>query len=295
MIQQESDNMNFCYTVKKQDASISLVEWMKSFNLGKNKINYLIDNSCVVINGEIIKNRSYELKVDDLIIIDTSMYDGIDYPPYRYNLKVLYEDDYILAVYKPAGFIIYPEEKQKAASMANIVAYYYEKTNQDYAVRHCHRLDADTTGVLIFAKDIFTHAKLSFLFEHHQIKKEYYCMCEGVVDKNGVIEAPIGRNRHDSKKMMISDSGDYAKTIYNLVEVVNNISLVKVEIKTGRTHQIRVHMASIKHPIVGDELYGSKILGSRVLLHCTRIGFVHPITKVWVDINSDIPLDFMNV
>ena len=284
----------FKYIVKNKEQNMTLKEWLQSFNLAKNKINYLIDNKCITINDEIINKRDYCLKEFDQILIDVSNYEQIDYLPLRYNLDIIYEDDYLLVVNKPSGVIIYPENKERSNTMANYIAYYFTKTNQNKTIRHVHRLDTETTGCLVYAKDVITHSYLSNLFENSKVKKEYIALSYGIISKGGKINTPIGRNRHNNL-MMTTKNGLEALTIYRPLKYVNQNTLLNVEIKTGRTHQIRVHLSSINHPLLGDKMYGKSDEYNRVMLHCSHIGFVHPVLKYWVDFYADIPQDMKKI
>lgn len=280
----------FKYTIKNKETGKNLKEWLQSFNLAKNKINYLIDNKCITINDELVFKREFILKENDEVVIDVSNYEQIDYLPLRFNLDIVYEDDYILVVNKPSGVIIYPENKELSNTMANYIAYYYTKTNQNRTIRHVHRLDTDTTGCLVYAKDILTHSYLSNLFENSNVKKEYNALVYGIIEKSGKIDTSIGRNRHNNS-MITTPNGLNALTLYKPLNYINDNTLLNVEIKTGRTHQIRVHMASIKHPLLGDTIYGKKDEYKRVMLHCSHIGFIHPVYKYWVDFFAEIPQD----
>ena len=178
--------------------------------------------------------------------------------------------------------------------MANYIAYYYTKTNQDKTIRHVHRLDTETSGCLVYAKDVLTHSYLSNLFENSKVKKEYTTICYGIIEKSGKIDTPIGRNRHNNL-MITTKNGANALTLYKPIKHINGNTLLNVEIKTGRTHQIRVHLSSIKHPIIGDKMYGKPDDVKRVMLHCSHIGFVHPVYKYWVDFYADIPEDLEKI
>lgn len=268
--------------------SITLKEWLKSFNLGSNKINYLIDNKLIFINGQMVYKRDYLLNENDEITIDTSIYDQNEYIGVRYPLNIIYEDDYIIAVDKPTSTIMYPEHFEKANTLANYLSYYYQKTNQERMIRHIYRLDEGTSGVVVYAKDILSHSFLDKQFESHNVKKEYYCVVYGIITKKGSINSPIGKDRHVNNKMVISQTGKEAVTSFEPVCHMNNQTLLKVSIKTGRTHQIRVHLSSIGHPLVGDKIYNATTTGSMVLF-CYHIGFVHPITKEWVDLYAKKP------
>ena len=169
----------FKYTVKTKESGKNLKELLQSFNLAKNKINYLIDNKCISINNNVVYKREHLLNENDEVIIDISNYEQIDYLPLRYNLEIIYEDEYLLVVNKPKGVIIYPENKELSNTMANYIAYYYTKTNQNKTIRHAHRLDTDTTGCLVYSKDVITHSYLSNLFENGKVKKEYNALVYG--------------------------------------------------------------------------------------------------------------------
>ncbi len=284
----------FRYTIKNKESGKNLKEWLQSFKLAKNKINYLIDNKCININGEIVFKREYILKENDEILIDVSNYEQIDYLPMRSKLDIIYEDEYLLVVNKPSGVIIYPENKELSNTMANYVAYYYTKTNQNRTIRHVHRLDTETTGCLVYAKDVITHSYMSDLFENSKVKKEYITLTYGIIEESGKIDKPISKNRHNNL-MITSNNGQNALTIYTPLKYVDGNTLLNVEIKTGRTHQIRVHLSSIKHPILGDKMYGKNDEYNRVMLHCHHIGFVHPVLKYWVDFYSDMPQDMKKI
>ncbi len=274
----------FIYHVAKKDIGLNLKELLLSFKLAKNKINYFIDSKLIMINDEIVNNREYLIKENDTLYIDDKDFEGINYHPVRYNLDILYEDDYILVVNKPENIIIYSDDNDEI-TMANYIAYYYEKTGQNHSIRHVHRLDRETRGILIYAKDVISHAYLSSLFENHQIKKSYYALVEGRIEKDGIINKAISRNRHNNS-MIVNEKGLPALTIYHVLQKFKKNTLLDVEIKTGRTHQIRVHMASINHPLVGDMLYGAKSDGEMMLI-CHHIGFFNKMVNKWM--NLDLP------
>ena len=281
----------FSFLYNKEE-DIQYFDLLKSFCVAKNKINYLIDNKLCLLNNK-IASRETIVTMGDSIEVDTSAFDKIDFPPYEKDIKILYEDDYLLVVEKPAKTIIYNDNKCFSNALDNMVANYYVKTNQQHAVRHVHRLDTDTTGCVLYAKDIFTHGFLNNELEAHRFKKEYLTLVCGKIDNNGQINAKIGKNRHVSGKMIVSAKGQDAYTEFYPVEIHDKFTLCKVFIKTGRTHQIRVHMNYIGHPVVGDNLYGTAIKAERVMLHCFSIGFVHPITRQKIEVKSSMPKDFL--
>lgn len=268
-------------------------QFFEKFSLSKNKINYLFDHDCCYLNGELVTKQTI-LKADDYIMIDISNFEGLDYLPYEYDIKILYEDDYLLIVNKPSGFIIYPDSKEKNGTMANIIANYYFKNGQNHTIRHCHRLDTDTTGCLIYAKDLITQSAMEKLFYENKVTKNYLAIVEGNVLTDVVITSPIGKDRHQNGKMVISKTGKATKTICQVVAHNQKASLLKIKIETGRTHQIRVHLANINHPIYGDALYGA-ISKGKVMLHCNNISFTHPILGKKIDIVAPIFSDFKTI
>ena len=281
----------FVANIKKEYDNYSLKDFLSSFNLSIDKIKYLINNNCCYINGIIDNNKI--LKEHDEICIDTSFYDTNDVLPVKKNINVLYEDEYLLIVEKLPNCIMYPDDINIDNTMANYISNYYLEKNLDYKVRHAHRLDYETTGVLVYAKDVITHSAISKMIEEKTLIRKYLAIVYGKLqNKKGFIEAPIGSHRHENNKMVVSKTGKYAKTYYEVKKENNQYSLVLLKLDTGRTHQIRVHMSYIGHPLVGDSKYGANTKESRVLLHSHVVDFIHPITGEKINIVSNMPLDF---
>lgn len=281
----------FVTNITKEYDNYLLKDFLSSFYLSTDKIKYLINNNCCYING--IINNNALLKENDEICIDTTFYDDNDILPVKKELKVLYEDEYLLIVEKLHNCIIYPDDVNQDNTMANYISNYYLEKDLFYKVRHAHRLDYDTTGVLVYAKDIITHAAISKMIEEKTLVRKYLAIVEGKLqNKKGYIEAPIGKHRHENGKMVVSKSGKYAKTYYEVKKENNKYSLVLLKLETGRTHQIRVHMSHLNHPLIGDVKYGSTIKEQRVLLHSHIVDFIHPITGNKINVVSQMPLDF---
>lgn len=268
----------------------TLNDLFKSFNLAKNKINYLIQNNCCYLNGDIATLDTI-IKQNDYLMIDISNFEQLDYIPEDKKLEILYEDDYLLIINKPSGYIIYPDDKNKTSTVANFVANYYQKNNIDATIRHCHRLDIQTTGCLVYAKDLITQSAMQKMFENHNIEKNYLAIVEGMFFGKGKISTPIGKDRHTNGKMVTHNNGQPALTFYEVLDSNKRTSLLKVNIKTGRTHQIRVHLSSILHPIYGDKLYGS-INESDIMLHCYTLEFNHPILGKKINVKAPISFNF---
>ena len=269
---------------------ISLRDYLNSYFISKSKIYTLFLEKRIKINGDLAKENSL-LKKGDLLSIDENQ--EIDYAIDKESIDVVYEDDYLLIINKPKGIIIHDDDKQKLNTLSNRVAKYYKDNGLNLFVRFAHRLDYDTTGLIIYAKDSLSFSYMNHYIENHQIKRYYLALVEGNFDKkSGVISKNIGRDRHNDKKYITFEKGKKALTNYEVLKSKNGYSLVKLLLETGRTHQIRVHMASIGHPLLGDELYGRKSrLIDRVALHSFRLEFIHPVFKKKIVIEKELPSD----
>lgn len=278
------------YKITPFSEGMTLREYLESYHLGKPKIANLFASKVISVN-DIIGTPNLILKTNDIVKID--FIEAIDFIPDVKKLDILYEDDYILAINKPCHILVHPDDKEKRDTVCNIVAYYYKNKGYSYQVRYAHRLDMDTTGVLLFAKDSLTLAKLDEMISTHELKRTYLCLAVGKFKtKMGSINAPIGEDRHHQQRKRISKTGKPAITHYEVLKEFKNYSLVQVQLETGRTHQIRVHLASIGHPLLGDELYGKPDLRvSRVMLHSYEAKFIHPVTHEEMRITKDIPYD----
>lgn len=215
-------------------------------------------------------------------------------PEWR-ELEVIYEDDFCLVVNKPTGMAVHPAEAGGTGSLANAVASYYEITGQTCAVRHIHRLDENTTGAVLYAKNEFAHLKLDEQMRSKSIHRAYVAFVQGVVaQKNGTINAPIGKDRHHNNKRRVSPNGDPAITHFKVLEQYTKTTLLQLRLETGRTHQIRVHLSHLGHPILGDRLYGGQDKEiSRQALHGESLEFEHPYTGELVHVDAPWPKDLM--
>jgi 23S rRNA pseudouridine1911/1915/1917 synthase len=260
-------------------------EYLKTLGLGKSKINSLIDGNKIKCGKTTIKQNML-LKKDDVLFIDIKDYEKIDYEPIENDINILYEDDYLLIINKPKGIIIYDLD-QKETTLANHLRYYYQINNINRSIRHVHRLDKDTDGCILYAKDFITHAALSKMLENDEIKRIYHAEVEGRVNKKGTINKNIGKDRHNNNKMIICDKGVNAVTHYKLLEYKKetNTSILEIVLETGRTHQIRVHFMSEGHPLLGDKIYNSKNKEKELKLQSYSIHFIHPITKIQIDVS----------
>lgn len=256
-------------------------EFLESFHLGKSKINKLLSTD-FFING--VSPKDYHLKKGDLVTFDDQILGRSNIVSYKDKLNIVYEDDYLIVVNKDIKMLTHPDGNRND-TLANIVSFHLSNTKQEKDVKVVHRLDYDTSGLVVFAKDAISQSFLNYQIENKIFKKEYIALVEGIIkDNKGEINFPIGRNRHESNKYIVSKTGQRALTKYIVLKRLNNKTLVKIDLVTGRPHQIRVHFSHIKHPIVGDELYGKK--SDRLYLHARKVKFIHPNTKEFIEITS---------
>ena len=276
--------------VSKEYQGKTIKEFLKLNNVGRGKVEAIRVNKQSFINGE-YKNLETTLKENDLLSFIIN--EEIDFIADDKKLDIVYEDDYILLVNKPSDIIIHPDDKTKGKTLVNIVANYYKEKGINRKVRYIHRLDKETTGLILFAKDFLSEAILLKELQNDNISRKYLAFLEGKLNKKeGIIKANIDKDRHVNGKMCIVKSGKEAISKYKVIKEFKEYSLVEFSLLTGRTHQIRVHASYINHPLLGDVLYGGNMLySSRVALHSYSISFNHPINKKPIDICINLPID----
>lgn len=259
-------------------------------------IQGIIDDKGVSVNGKIVKSN-YKLKIDDEVIVKIPEATILEVDPEDIPLDIIYEDEDIIVVNKPQGMVVHPAPGNYTGTLVNALLYHCKDLSGINGVIRpgiVHRIDKDTSGILVVAKNDEAHNNLAAQFKEHSIKREYYALVNGkFVNTRGTIDKPLGRNKKDRLKIAIVEDGKRAVTHYEVLEQYNtNISLVKCTLETGRTHQIRVHMASIGHPLIGDALYGLKkqkfnLIGQA--LHAKTLGFIHPRFSTYIEFNSELP------
>lgn len=248
----------------------------------------------VRLNGE---NANWVRPVAKKDVLQLNIFQEKDYgviPSYM-DISVLYEDEHILIVNKPPGINTHPNEQEEKDTLANGVAFYLQAKGEQCLVKHIHRLDRDTSGALLFAKHSLVGSILDKMLQDREIKRTYKAIVHGILKKKkGTIALPIGRDRHHPTKRKVSPKGQHAATHYETVKIDKGkgLSLVKCELETGRTHQIRVHLSHIGHPIAGDKLYGrgDKDGFSRLALHAEQLEFTHPFTGVKISCIAPFPM-----
>lgn len=280
--------MKYNYKITNDNLKPSILAFLESFYLGNEKIKalkndlWLNDKPCEI-------NTS--LCVGDVLTIDDKK--GLDVKPLNVRIDILYEDENVLIINKPAYCHIHSDGNQNTENtLANMVASYYVRKKLDMPVRYIHRLDYETTGIIIFAKDPLTMSALCHELENHSLRRDYLAFVEGIIKDDITIDKPIGRNRHNSQKYLVSKTGKRAITFCHPIGQYKNKSLVRLTLQTGRTHQIRVHMTSLGHPLLGDTLYGgnTKYI-KRVALHSYYVSFINPVTKRKIELTSKLPFD----
>ncbi|WHY59275.1 RluA family pseudouridine synthase [Peribacillus simplex] len=205
------------------------------------------------------------------------------------GISIIYEDDVLLIANKPAGMDTHPSQPGEAHSLINGVAHHLQKTGQSCMIKHIHRLDKDTTGAVLFAKNRLIGSMLDRMLEEREIKRTYLALVEGNIIKNeGEIKEKIGRDRHHATRRRVSPTGQTAVTHYQVInrDTKKNLTLVSCTLESGRTHQIRVHFSHLNHPLAGDTLYGGKKTFPRQALHARKIEFVHPISEKKMSIEA---------
>lgn len=286
-------------------------------NATRTKIQKLIEARLVLVNDEPVK-QNYKVKPKDnihVIIPITPRPERAE--PEPIELDIIYEDDYVIVVNKPAGMTVHPAYGNYTGTLVNALLYHTQKLsslNEPGRPGIVHRIDKDTSGLLVVAKDDYSHAFLAAQFAKKKIEREYWLICWGILkEKKGRIENYIGRSKNDRKKFSVVEdgTGKLAITNYEVMEEFEFASLVKANLETGRTHQIRTHFAFLQHPIFGDATYGGRKINfggylpkykrkieelltvlNRQALHAKTLGFIHPHSKKLMRFDSPLPDDF---
>ena len=287
--------MELKYIVKENDIYQNVNEILSlEFNLSTRLTSKLIKSHSIYKNDLSIDTRS-SVSTGDIIIVDlSSIEDNSNIVPTKMDLNIIYEDDWFLVVNKPAGIAIHPSRLHYDNSLSNGIKFYFNSIGLKKKIRPVNRLDLNTSGLVIFAKCEYIQECFSKQMLNSDFKKEYLCIVNGILNKkNDTIDLPIARKSGSIIERCIDKSGQRAITHYQVIKEFKNYSLVKCTLQTGRTHQIRVHMEAIGHPIVGDTLYGcASNLISRQALHSYRIECSHPVSKDKLTFLANIPEDF---
>lgn len=262
----------------------------------RSQIKKLFDAHKVLINNFPIK-PSYKLKEGDIVDVDVS-FDSYVIEPMDLGVEIVYEDEDVLVVNKPKGMLIHPSISSNHVSLVNHLLFHTKHLSTSGGQDRpgiVHRLDKDTSGLLVVAKNNLAHESLANQFRLRQTKKIYECICfHPFVEESGTIDAPIGRDPFVKTKMSVNEEGKLATTHFKVITQNSEYAHLEVSIVTGRTHQIRVHLSYITHPILGDTVYGSRKqpLYDGQILHARTLGFTHPKTGQYLEFSAPIPAYF---
>lgn len=271
----------------------------------RNAIQKLIENGKVLVNGAVV-NKKYKVSTDDEIKMLPSELKPLDAEPENIPLQIVYEDEHLLVVNKPRGMVVHPAPGNYSGTLVNALLYHCKDSlsgiNGILRPGIVHRIDKDTSGLLIVAKTDKAHIGLAEQIKEHSFTREYNAVIVGhLKEQQGTVNAPIGRNSKDRKKMCVTmTNSKNAVTHYNVIEDYEGYSHISLKLETGRTHQIRVHMAHLGHAVAGDYVYGNDKKSAYLngqCLHAIKIGFVHPITNEYLEFTSELPdyfTEFLN-
>ncbi len=255
----------------------------------------LIEDGNCTVNGKMVA-KNYKLKAGDKVIVEIPEAVDVDILPENIPLDIVYEDNDLLVVNKPKGMVVHPAPGHYSGTLVNALMYHCKDSlsgiNGEIRPGIVHRIDKDTSGLLIVAKNDTAHKGLAAQIKEHSFTREYEAVVNGSVKEDGVVNVPIGRHKTDRKKMCVtSENSREAITHYFVIENFGDSTHLRLRLETGRTHQIRVHMAYIGHSVAGDEVYGNgkpkSLMGQ--CLHAKKIGFVHPVTGEYLEFDSELP------
>lgn len=269
--------------------------------LSRTTVKTLIKEGHILVDGQVCKS-SYRLSEGQEIMVEIPAPEEVETPAQNLPLHIIYQDEDLVVIDKEKGMVVHPAPGHQDGTMVNALLYHIKDLsgiNGDLRPGIVHRLDKDTSGVMVVAKNDAAHRSLAAQIKDHTINREYVALVHGVIKENlGTIDAPIGRSKVDRKKMAVVGNGRPAISDYQVLKRYRNYSLVRVKLLTGRTHQIRVHFAYIKHPVVGDPLYSSAKqhfnLDSQAL-HARLLGFVHPSSGQYMEFTSELPEYFQAI
>lgn len=276
----------------------------EKISLSRSAVQRLIKHGNILVNNKPVKKPGQKLKNKDIIFIKHPEPEIWHVEPEKIPLDIIYEDQDLIVLNKPKDMVVHPGAGRKKHTLAGALLSHcggLSEVGGKLRPGIVHRLDKDTSGIMIVAKNDKTHINLSQQFSKRNIKKEYIALVHGNLNNaKGIISTPVGRNKKDRKKMAVTYDGKPAETRWEVLKKFKDFSLLKITPLTGRTHQIRVHMASTGHPVVGDQIYGKKnkdknlMLGSQ-FLHALKIGFRHPKTGQYIEFSAKIPSELKEI
>lgn len=295
--------MSFKINVEKEGdrLDIFLLNQFDDKSQSRNQVQKLIKEGNILVNGK-KKKSNYIVKINDLIDVEIPEKEE-NLSAENIDIEIIYEDDDLAVVYKPQGMVVHPGDGNRNGTLVNALLYHLDELSDlnDENVRPgiVHRIDKDTSGILLIAKNNEAHKIISAELKEHSIKRQYIALVEGIIEEEeGKIDAPIGRNPKNRKKMAVIEDGKRAVTHFKVLKRFKDKTLIRAQLETGRTHQIRVHMRYINHPLVGDLVYGRKKQKYKLkgqLLHAYLLGFDHPRKKRYMEFKYPLPDYFEDI
>jgi 23S rRNA pseudouridine1911/1915/1917 synthase len=321
-VNEENSNLTFQATAddagKRLDAFLS----EKIENWSRSRLQKLIADGDALVNEKESK-ASYKLRADDIVEIELTAIEPESFAPEAIPLDVVYEDEHLAVINKPAGMVVHPGAGITSGTLANALAFKFKIKDEELKIAEgadeqskiqnlkskigiVHRLDKDTSGLIVVAKNEQIHEALSEQFRNRDVFKSYIALVHGEPEENaGEVDAPIAREKHNRTKMAVRAHGRNALSLWKVKKRFEKFTLLAVEIKTGRTHQIRVHLASLNHPVVGDETYNAgrdktvfdltirKAIQdlNRFFLHAEKLSFTHPVSGERLDFTAPLPVE----
>lgn len=287
----------FAFQVTENEPSVRLDQYLVTVfprPISRSHIKKLIDNGNILANGVKVKVH-HKVKVGDKIEVTLEELPFLNLEPQDIALNIIYEDDDIIVVNKPPGIAAHPGLGIQSGTLVNALLYHCKSLSTVNEARPgiVHRLDKDTSGIMVVAKNNFSHTELAKQFKDRTVKKRYIALVKGDVELDeGIVDLPIGRHPSHRQKMAVRyDSTKKAVTEYKVLKRFKDFTMLELNLKTGRTHQIRVHMAYLGHPILGDEKYGAKGKFQRQALHSYFLSFRHPRTGENLEFTAELPDD----
>ena len=288
--------------VVSEDLSIRIDAYLSSeLDYSRSKVAKMISDGTILVNGKSVKN-SYLLKKDDVITIGEYVEEEMNVEPENIPLDIVYEDDDVIVVNKPNGMVVHPAIGNNHGTLVNALLYYSKNLsniNGEFRPGIVHRIDAYTTGLLMVAKNNKSHEILAEELSKKETTRKYIALVWGVIKEDtATIDAPIGRDNNDRKKMAVTSiNSKDAITHLKVLKRFKDATLIELQLETGRTHQIRVHMNYINHPLINDTVYGTRIIEEEFgqMLHSHTIEFIHPVTNEKMSFKVAPPKKFMEI
>ncbi len=291
------------YTVPETESGMRLDKWLAAEDIGltRTALQNLIESGNIIVNGKSVQ-KNYKQKSGDRIEVNIPDPEPLRVEAENIPLDIVYEDSSLLVVNKPKGMVVHPAPGNYTGTLVNALIYHCGDSlsgiNGIIRPGIVHRIDKNTSGLLIVAKNDMAHAGLSEQIKVHSFTREYEAVaCGRFREEQGSIDAPIGRHHTDRKKMCVTDrNSKNAVTHYRVIEQLDKYAHLRLRLETGRTHQIRVHLSYIGHPVLGDDVYGKPFKGiDGQCLHAKKIGFVHPVTGEYMEFDSELPDYFKEI